>query len=341
METYAARISRVQPAFGDLLYSREGTYFGSAAEVPSGLPVCLGQRMVLIRPNSDMINHRFLRFWLNSGAMASYVQAHKDGSVAQRLNLPVIRSIPVPLPPRDEQDDIAETLGALDDKIESNLRQRALLRALGLARLDAARAASPSVSKTLSEVSLSIVRGVTPKYADGDQSAPVVVNQKCIRGGLVTLASARRMVDREVAATKKAESGDVLVNSTGVGTLGRVGRWHRGSLFVDGHISVVKPNREAIEPTVLAYAMFEREGNIESLATGSTGQTELSPARLGSLVLELPGKEQAAVLEPVLLAIEDRIDQLGREVPRLKALRDALLPELLSGRIRRPVEAVA
>src|SRR5690242_67303 len=45
-ETYQERIARAEPQHGDLVYSREGTYFGIAAEVPPGVRVCLGQRMV-------------------------------------------------------------------------------------------------------------------------------------------------------------------------------------------------------------------------------------------------------------------------------------------------------
>src|SRR5690348_11876732 len=64
-ETYTERTRRAVPREGDLLFSREGTYFGIAAEVLSGVRVCLGQRMVLIRPAPERVHHRFLRYWLN------------------------------------------------------------------------------------------------------------------------------------------------------------------------------------------------------------------------------------------------------------------------------------
>src|SRR5215831_3488639 len=50
-DTYQERVLRAEPQHGDLLYSREGTYFGIAAEVPQHTRVCLGQRMVLLRPD--------------------------------------------------------------------------------------------------------------------------------------------------------------------------------------------------------------------------------------------------------------------------------------------------
>ena len=83
--TYSERIARAEPRHGDILYSREGTYFGIAAEVPSGVRLCLGQRMVLIRPNPSIVHPRFLRYWLNSPALSLHTAGHRDGTVAERL----------------------------------------------------------------------------------------------------------------------------------------------------------------------------------------------------------------------------------------------------------------
>jgi type I restriction enzyme S subunit len=131
-ETYAERIARVTPSRGDLLYSREGTYFGIAAEVPAKTRVCLGQRMVLIRPDKSRLNFSFLCRWLNSPIMAAHIHGYRDGTVAERLNLPTIRALPILIPPLAEQKAIASILGALDDKIELNRRMNATLE--GLAR---------------------------------------------------------------------------------------------------------------------------------------------------------------------------------------------------------------
>lgn len=132
-ETYAERIARVTPSWGDLLYSREGTYFGIAAEVPAETLVCLGQRMVLIRPDKHHLNFSFLRYWLNSPVMAAHIHGYRDGSVAERLNLPTIRALPILIPPLAEQEAIAAVLGALDDKIELNRRMNVTLEAMARA----------------------------------------------------------------------------------------------------------------------------------------------------------------------------------------------------------------
>jgi type I restriction enzyme S subunit len=129
-ETYTERTRRAEPRQGDLFFSREGTYFGIAAEVPSGKKICLGQRMVLLRPAGNMVNYRYLRFWLNSPGLTSHVNGCRDGSVAERLNLPTIRALPVKLPPLPEQRAIAHILGTLDDKIELNRKMNETLEAI-------------------------------------------------------------------------------------------------------------------------------------------------------------------------------------------------------------------
>ncbi|MBK0420702.1 restriction endonuclease subunit S [Leucobacter sp. CSA2] len=272
---------------------------------------------------------RYLSYALEATDISGYI----TGSAQPKLNQASLAAIQVPAPSLREQRAIAATLGALDDKIESNRRQRALLRELGQCKYQAAINGDHRLA-LLSEVSVSIARGVAPKYADADPEAPRVINQKCIRDGWVSLQPSRRMVDRVVKVEKRASSGDILVNSTGTGTLGRVARWHIGDVFVDGHVSVVKPDPKIIPPTVLAYSLLGRESDIEDLATGSTGQTELSPSRLAELAVVIPTAGDLSDLEETLLSIENRCDQLAEEMQRLAALRDALLPELLSGRMR-------
>jgi type I restriction enzyme S subunit len=132
-ETYRERIERAEPRLGDLFFSREGTYFGIAAEMPQEARVCLGQRMVLIRPKHFELNSRFLRYWLNSPLMAAHIASFKDGSVAERLNMPTIRGLPVPRTNLERQTQIAAVLGALDDKIELNQRMNETLEAMARA----------------------------------------------------------------------------------------------------------------------------------------------------------------------------------------------------------------
>ena len=168
-ETYQERIARAEPRHGDLVYSREGTYFGIAAELPPGVRVCLGQRMVLLRPNEQKVNFRFLRYWLNSPVMARHIHGQRDGTVAERLNMPTIRALPVALPPLPGEYTIGAMLGALDDKIELNRRMNETLEALAQTLfknwfVDAAATKLPKGWRagTLGEVTENPRRGIQP-----------------------------------------------------------------------------------------------------------------------------------------------------------------------------------
>lgn len=295
---------------------------------------CIKNTIRFFSKDESVADTRYL-YW----ATQSHATFPLRGSAQPFISQGDAREVAISLPPIPEQRAIAATLGALDDKIESNRRQRHLLRELGIARYQAS-IRDGSRSLQLSAATVSIARGVAPKYADEDLDAALVINQKCIRDGWVSLAPSRRMHDRTVKPEKRASAGDILVNSTGTGTLGRIARWHAGEIFVDGHVSVVKADRSVISPTVLAYSLLGREADIEGLETGSTGQTELSAARLGELNVILPPTEQGSRLETTLIAIENRCDQLAAENTNLESTRDALLPALLSGSIRVPAEGV-
>lgn len=323
------RWMKVPLASGDVLLTSEAPT-GEVAYLAEAQDWAIGQRLFGLRGKPGLLDGRYLFYALRGGDARHQLMSRATGTTVSGIRQSELVKIELDLPPIEEQRGIASTLGALDDKIESNRRKRELLRRLGRAEVEAA--GGPAVQ--LRDVVESIARGVAPKYADDDPDAELVINQKCIRGGWVRTDLARRMLSRHVAPAKQAHPGDILVNSTGTGTLGRVGRWHGGATFVDSHVTVVRPDAALARPTVLAYAILDHEDDIAAMATGSTGQTELSAARLGELVIRLPSLDACAQLEAGLLAYEDRIASLQREESILASLRDSLLPGLLSGSLQ-------
>lgn len=339
----AAGLGGVRLQSGDVLLNitGDGVTFGRACMVPDDvLPACVNQHVAIVRAQPDEADPRYILAFLTHPDVKPYIASFNSGGSRRAVTKGHIESFKLSLPPLSVQRGIAATLGAIDDKIESNRRKRYLLRSLGAAHLQAAVLDEGTESRPLGELVRSIARGVTPRYADGDPSAALVLNQRCIRDGWATTTHARHMSPKAVALDKRVSSGDMLVNSTGVGTLGRVGRWHSGEIYADSHVSIVKPDPYALGPTVLAYSLFGRESEIETMATGSTGQTELSPSRLAELAIQVPSGDVMARLEMDLWDFEQNIDSLFREEASLASLRDILLPELLSGRRRALAAAV-
>ncbi|MEZ8260628.1 restriction endonuclease subunit S [Vibrio sp. 10N.237.312.C02] len=104
-DTYLKRIERLKPESDDVLYSREGGILGVACRVPSGVELCLGQRMIVIRP-SRLITSRFLELVLNSPLVNEIARHNTTGGAAPRVNVNVIKGYPIPLPPLEEQNRV-------------------------------------------------------------------------------------------------------------------------------------------------------------------------------------------------------------------------------------------
>lgn len=166
------------------------------------------------------------------------------------------------------------------------------------------------VKVELGSVTELISRGVAPKYTE--DSEYFVLNQKCIRNGSVSYNEAKR-TDISAKAMKRAKfikETDTLICSTGVGTLGRVGKFknnYRSNTTVDSHVTIVRGNKN-INPVFLSYNLFLRQGEIESLAEGTTGQIELPKKKLGKLIINLPPLSIQKKIAAVLSALDDKIE---------------------------------
>lgn len=189
----------------------------------------------------------------------------------------------------------------------------------------------------LRDVCSYISRGISPKYIDFGGVA--VVNQKCIRDFSIDFSKTRRHdASKRKIDDRLLKLWDVLVNSTGVGTLGRVAQVRRlpEAVIVDSHVTVLRAGVE-INPLYLGLVVGGMQQEIEALAEGSTGQTELSRAKLGELKILLPNNEVLDGFHDFMKSIFDGASSNQIDSDVLARIRDTLLSELVSGRLRVPV----
>ena len=333
-ETFGIWTARAVPREGDVVLTREAPV-GRVGRIEAGMNICLGQRTMLLRPDRRRCDSRFLHYFLLSPAVQERLHAQASGSTVAHLRVAQVRDLRVPVVPGvDEQFRIGALLGALDDKIAINERIADTARELGLTLFSQAILEGKEIEVQVDSVSSVLTRGIAPKYSDATDDL-VVLNQKCIRDGRVSLAPARLTLREKVKGPKLLCRNDVLVNSTGVGTLGRVARWTSdGEGTVDSHITIVRFDEVVVDPVCAGFAILRAQPEIEAMGEGSTGQTELRRAQLGALKVTLPSKAQQRRLRPQLDSLEERADQALDESLSLTHLRDALLPQLMSGRLR-------
>ena len=151
---------------------------------------------------------------------------------------------------------------------------------------------------TLEEICLFLSRGKSPKYSDTDKTYPVFA-QKCnLKDGGISLEQARFLDPSTICKWSeeyKLKTGDVLVNSTGTGTVGRTRLFHEGYLknypFVvpDSHVSVIRTTSEVKSEFVFAYISSQLiQQYLEDNLAGSTNQKELYIGVLSDLSFPLP-----------------------------------------------------
>jgi len=126
--TFFERISRSVPEPGDLIITREAP-MGEVGMIPEGVQCCLGQRLVLVKPDALKIDRHYLLYAMQSPFVQKQIGASDEtGSTVSNLRIPALKELAIPL--LSGAKDIGAVLAALDTKIDLNHRINAELEVL-------------------------------------------------------------------------------------------------------------------------------------------------------------------------------------------------------------------
>jgi type I restriction enzyme S subunit len=303
-----------------------------------------------VRPDQNKVYPHFLLYAYLAPEFQATLQEHKVlGSTVERLFLTEFRSLPIVLPPMPEQRAIADILGALDDKIDSN--RRCVLVANAVADSLYACLEASLEHRTLGALreagALTFSDGYRTRGDQlGEPGLPILRVADMKRGLLRPTGDHVKSVFLRGNEAKLSAVGDVVISTKG--TVGRV-------VFVSNLDTPVVYSPQVCfirvrDGTKLSPSLIHRWARSSSFATQAASfqrQTDMAPyinlADFALLEVPLGGTDQPVAAEIELM--DSLVATLERESVTLAALRDALLPELLSGRLRVPearerVEAV-
>ena len=287
-----------------------------------------------------ILNEEYLMMWFRRPEFDRECWFMTDGSVRGGITWDDLCRIKLPVPSYMRQCEIVESYRTITNRIalkraeNDNLQQQAaaIFRSWFVDYVPFGGTVPDEWKNvTLEDITTLVSRGITPKYAD--DTGQIVINQKCIRNHMIDLSFARSHRPK-VINNKWLQFGDLLINSTGDGTLGRAAQvWFQPhNLTVDSHVTIVRP---AAENMIFYIGLWgtQHEKEIESLHTGSTGQTELPRDRVKAIELLLPDKETLERFNALIAPMAAAIVSNQEENNRLASIRDALLPKLMSGKI--------
>lgn len=167
----------------------------------------------------------------------------------------------------------------------------------------------------LGELVSFVSKGIPPKYIETkSHNTIVVLNQKTNRNFQIdySLSRLNDLTKKKVPKDKILVNNDILINSTGVGTAGRIAQLVKVPELttVDGHMIIVRPDVEKIDPLYLGYALKAQQAKIEGLQEGSTGQTELNRQRLlNDIVIQFPqSRELQQKISKLFFSFDEKIE---------------------------------
>ncbi len=309
------------------------------------IPLTTNQACCNFTLDSEKAHYRFIYFYLK-GSYNNLVNLKLGGS-QQNLNAQSLKSFPITHPEVEVQKKIAAILSAYDELIENNQRRIALLEKMaeeiyrewfvrlrfpGHEKVKKVKGVPEGWQRTkVVTLTSYLKRGVAPQY--DDLAEGFAINQKCIRDGKLDLSFARHQ-SRDVSADRQIRFGDVLVNSTGEGTLGRVAQvlTQLSNCIVDSHVTIVRPKHN-VPIHYFGMTLKAWEVHFSTMGRGATNQTELSPTVIGNIEVTMPSKPLQDVFESHAEPLFAQITYLTAQNERLTRMRDLLLPRLISGKL--------
>lgn len=311
-------------------------YGATAAKVAMNMvDLTTNQACCNLTIDKSLANPKFVYYYLYSNYERLLNLA--SGAAQQNLNSNIIKEFPINIPSLNVQNEIVNLLSTIDDKIELNQKVNKNLYNIIEARFKHYVKDFSNLDKVvLSDYCNDIIRGFNSKYVE--KSNLINLNQKVNKGDILEKQYFKYLNDDiEVPKEKFAKRKDVLLNSLGDGTLGRVHYYNENTdnVIIDQHITIIRSDENKL-PSSYIYQYLKcgaGQYHLNSLISGSTGMLMLNISHIRNLELPILPQKELFEFDNFAKDLFDKISSNTKEIEKLQKLRDTLLPKLMSGEI--------
>jgi type I restriction enzyme S subunit len=330
-EHYLGRVKRAVPQVGDIVITREAP-MGDVCQIPAGLKCCLGQRQVLLRPDPKKVDSRFLLYALQSPYIQHQIGWNEGtGSTVSNLRIPVLEALSVPTPELAVQREVAETLGAIDDRItllrETNTTLEAIAQALFPDSFEESELGAVPKGWRVTSI-YDVAKVIYGAPFASKQFKPLPPGKPLVR--IRDLKDERPGVYTEEMHLKGylIQPGDITVGMDGEF---RAYLWGGEEAWLNQRVCVFQPVNGA-------NSVFLRSSISPLLAAVEASETATTVIHLGKNDIDRfkvfhPGNLLLESFAWVTTPIYQRVIRNKQMIQNLAGLRDTLLPRLISGQI--------
>ena len=313
----------------DLTQNRE--IIGSPIIMPDiGRSACFSLDLSkIIVTDTDIVDSRYLFYYLKSPIAREYMLAHSNGSTVMHLSVKAVPNMEINLPPLDRQKKIANILGSLDEKIELNRRMNETLEQLSQTLFRHYFVDNPAAKswdkKPLDETANFLNGLAMQKYPkiNGQPTLPVIKIREMSSG----ITDSTDIASANIPEEYIVRDGDLLFSWSG--TL-MVRFWSGGDGALNQHLFKVTSDKypEWLYYYWTKYHLDQFILIAKSKAT-TMGHIQRKHLKQAEVIMPPNIKEMTLELAPII----DQIKTNLFEINSLVNIRDSLLPKLISGEI--------
>jgi type I restriction enzyme S subunit len=329
---------RGHPKPGDIIFVNKATP-GRVCLIPDPVDFCIAQDMVAIRANEKKVYSKFLFALLRSPAVQARIEQMQVGTLIPHFKKGDFDKLILPIPERKIQEFIGDNYFVLSAKIDLNRRMNETLEALAQ-RLFTSWFVDATQSGLLKNwhyatiAELCDINAWTLNKNDELDRIEYVEISEVVRGNIGSIQSYERG-EEPSRARRRLHHGDTVLSTV---------RPDRGSYFLCLHPSpnlIASTGFAVLTPTkapwTFIHAAMTQTDVFEYLGQQADGGAypAVRPEIIGRLKVPWPDKSEVVEeFHRVCAPLYERAELNRRESRTLAALRDALLPKLLSGQLR-------
>jgi len=350
-ESFRRWTSRATPKTGDIMLTREAP-LGEVCAVPETPSVCLGQRMMLLRPSGHVAQSSYLLFTLMSEVVKGNLLKKIGGSTVGHAKVDDIRLLPVPLPPLEEQKHISAILLDVDNLVrdlESLIAKKQGVKQAAMQELLTGKRRLPGFEgewevKRLGEIG-KCHRGVSYK-GDADLMPHDTANtirllrSNNVQDSFVKTAELKHVNSKRVATHQILTRDDIVIcmANGSKALVGKAGRFQvsDGYEYTFGAFMGCFRTIPAKADPGFAFYLLQTDRYqrlIGDLLAGSS-INNLKPSSLESLEFLFPERSEQQAIAAVLSDIDAELTYLTHRRDSIQEIKQGMMQQLLTGKIR-------
>jgi type I restriction enzyme, S subunit len=370
----ARRLDRYLVRPGDIVYSRRGDVERRALITAREDGWLCGTGCLRVRPGSEGVDPRYASYYLGDPRVREWIVRHAHGATMPNLNTSILSAVPFVIPPSDEQRSIAHILGTLDDKIELNRRMNETMEAMARALFKSwfvdfdpirakAEGRDPGLPKHLANLFpdsfedselgeiptgwetgtigsvAKVIDCLHSKKPERRESGYPLLQLSNIRDdGLIDMRDSYFIEEpdyRRWISRIEASAGDCVV--TNVGRVGAVAQVPVGLRAALGrNMTGIRCRETFPHPTFLIECLRSQamKEEMDRKTDSGTILNALNVRSIPTLRFAQPPQEVLHIFEREVRPLRAMMERRLAESETLSAIRDAVLPKLISGEVR-------